>query len=207
MLQSEDLPRPADAVPPAKRTFDRTAVEAAIYDLLVAVGEDPLREGLRDTPARIARACQKHFAGLHTEPDDIPTSPSDGVHNELALFGQIPVHSLCDQHLALFHGVAHVGYLPGADGRLPDSASISRLVDILASRPQAQERLTAELADALVRRTTARGVMVVIEAEHLCMLRRGVRTPATVTTTSAARGHFVTDAASRAEARRLLLRA
>jgi len=205
MLQSENIPLSADTALAPPRTFDRAAVEAAIYDLLVAVGEDPHRDGLRNTPARIARACQKHFAGLHANPDDVPTTPSEERHDELALFRQIPVQSLCDHHLALFQGDVHIGYLPGADGRLPGPAEVARLVDIIASRPQAQERLTAQIADALMGRTNPRGVLVIVEAEHLCTLRRGVRTPAAVTT-SAVRGDFTVDVASRAEARRLLLR-
>ncbi|MBO0679114.1 GTP cyclohydrolase I [Mycolicibacterium sp. S2-37] len=204
MLQSEEVPHSGEATP--TRRFDRAAVEAAIWDLLVAVGEDPHREGLRDTPARIARACQKHFSGLHADPHDILTTSSAEQHDELVLFKQIPVQSLCDHHLALIHGDAHIGYLPGHDGRLPTPSSIARLVDLLASRPQTQDRLTRHIADTLMRKMNPRGVVVLVEAEHLCTVRRGVRRP-TAVSTSAVRGHFSTDAASRAEARRLLLRA
>jgi GTP cyclohydrolase I len=181
-------------------------VEAAIFDLLVALGEDPHRDGLRDTPARVARAYRETFAGLYTDPDDVLTTMFDEQHGELVLVKQIPMYSTCEHHLVSFHGVAHVGYLPGEDGRVTGLSKIARLVDLYAKRPQVQERLTGQIADAVMRKINPRGVIVVVEAEHLCMAMRGVRKPGAVTSTSAVRGQFKTDAASRAEALHLLLR-
>ena len=203
MLRSEHVPHSAKATLAPTRVFDQVAAEAAIYDLLVAIGEDPHRDGLRDTPARVARACQKQFQGLHTDPDSVLTTSSEEPHSELVLLKHIPVRSSCEHHLALFHGVAHVGYLPGVDGRVTGPSNVARLVDLYASRPQVQERLTGQIADALMNRMDPRGVVVVVEAEHLCV----ARPPGATTTTSAVRGHFTNDSASRAEALRLLMRA
>lgn len=197
MLESETLPHSAGANTAPTRSFDRAAVEAAIHILLVAVGEDPHRDGLRDTPARVARACQQRFAGLHADPGDLVLHFTDQQHDDVVLFQQIPVHSLCERHLAHFRGTAHLGYLPGDDGRSPSPSSVARLVDLCAGRPQTQETLTARIADELLRRTNPRGVLVVLEAVHLCA-------PMGTRTTSAVRGHFTVDAAARAEARRLL---
>nr|WP_235010379.1 GTP cyclohydrolase I FolE [Mycobacterium sp. 3519A] len=188
----------------AARTFDQAGVEAAIFDLLVAIGEDPHRDGLKDTPARVARAYRETFAGLYTDPEDVLSTVFDEQHGELVLVKQIPMYSTCEHHLVSFHGVAHVGYLPGADGRVTGLSKIARLVDLYARRPQVQERLTGQIADAFMRKMNPRGVIVVIEAEHLCMAMRGVRKPGAVTTTSAVRGQFATDAAPRAEALHLL---
>ena len=206
MLQSRDVPHTAPAKLKRPPVFDQAGVEAAIYDLLVAIGEDPHRDGLRDTPARVARAYQEQFAGLYTDPDDMLTTMFDEQHDELVLVKQIPMYSTCEHHLVSFHGAAHVGYLPGNDGRVTGLSKIARLVDLYASRPQVQERLTGQIADAFMRKLNPRGVIVVVEAEHLCMAMRGVRKPGAVTTTSAVRGQFQTDAASRAEALQLLLR-
>jgi len=206
VLQSKEVPRPVHAQRKPTPVFDRAGVEAAIYDLLVAIGEDPHRDGLRDTPARVARAYQEQFAGLYTDPDDMLTTMFDEQHDELVLIKQIPMYSTCEHHLVSFHGVAHVGYLPGEDGRVTGLSKIARLVDLYGSRPQLQERLTGQIADAFMHKLNPRGVIVVIEAEHLCMAMRGVRKPGAVATTSAVRGQFKTDAASRAEALHLLLR-
>jgi len=206
VLQSREVPHPIHAQRKPTPVFDRAGVEAAIYDLLVAIGEDPHRDGLRDTPARVARAYQEQFAGLYTDPDDMLTTMFDEQHDELVLIKQIPMYSTCEHHLVSFHGVAHVGYLPGEDGRVTGLSKIARLVDLYGSRPQLQERLTGQIADAFMHKLNPRGVIVVIEAEHLCMAMRGVRKPGAVTTTSAVRGQFKTDAASRAEALHLLLR-
>lgn len=188
------------------RPFDQARAEAAVRELLIALGEDPDRHGLRDTPARVVRAYKEIFAGLYTEPTSVLNAMFDEDHDELVIVKEIPMYSTCEHHLVAFHGVAHVGYIPGADGRVTGLSKIARLVDLYAKRPQVQERLTSQIADALVQRLDPRGVIVVIEAEHLCMAMRGVRKPGATTTTSAVRGQFKSDAASRAEALDLILR-
>ncbi len=191
---------------PRIRAFDQQRAEAAIRELLYAIGEDPERDGLQDTPARVARAYREMFAGLYTDPDSVLNTMFDEEHNELVIVKEIPLYSTCEHHLVSFHGVAHVGYIPGKDGKITGLSKIARLVDLYAKRPQVQERLTSQIADALVNRLDPSGVIVVVEAEHLCMAMRGVRKPGAVTTTSAVRGQFKTDAASRAEALELILR-
>jgi GTP cyclohydrolase I len=188
------------------RAFDQPRAEAAIRELLLAIGEDPERDGLRDTPARVARAYHEMFSGLYIDPDTVLNTTFDEEHNELVIVKEIPMYSTCEHHLVSFHGVAHVGYIPGRDGRVTGLSKIARLVDLYAKRPQVQERLTSQIADAMVDRLDPCGVIVVVEAEHLCMAMRGVRKPGAVTTTSAVRGQFKTDAASRAEALDLILR-
>jgi GTP cyclohydrolase IA len=191
---------------PTSAVFDQERAEAAVRELLIAVGEDPDRHGLIDTPARVARAYKELFAGLYVNPDDALNTTFDEQHDELVLVKQIPMYSTCEHHLVSFHGMAHVGYIPGADGRVTGLSKIARVVDLYAKRPQVQERLTGQIADAVMRKLDPRGVIVVIEAEHLCMAMRGVRKPGAVTTTSAVRGQFKTDKASRAEALELILR-
>ncbi len=186
--------------------FDQPRAEAAIRELLCAIGEDPDRDGLRDTPARVARAYHEMFSGLYIDPDSVLNTMFDEEHNELVIVKEIPMYSTCEHHLVSFHGVAHVGYIPGKHGRVTGLSKIARLVDLYAKRPQVQERLTSQIADALVKQLDPCGVIVVVEAEHLCMAMRGVRKPGAVTTTSAVRGQFKTDAASRAEALDLILR-
>lgn len=188
------------------RVFDQPRAEAAIRELLIAVGEDPDRNGLQDTPARVARAYREIFAGLYTDPATVLSTMFDEEHNELVIVKEIPMYSTCEHHLVSFHGVAHVGYIPNEDGRVTGLSKIARLVDLYAKRPQVQERLTSQIADALVERLDPCGVIVVVEAEHLCMAMRGVRKPGAITTTSAVRGQFKHDAASRAEALDLILR-
>jgi GTP cyclohydrolase I len=188
------------------RVFDQSRAEAAVRELLIAIGEDPDRHGLVDTPARVARSYREMFAGLYTDPDTVLDTTFDEQHDELVLVKEIPLYSTCEHHLVAFHGVAHVGYIPGHDGRVTGLSKIARLVDLYAKRPQIQERLTAQIADALMRKLDPRGVMVIIEAEHLCMSMRGVRKPGAVTTTSAVRGQFKSNNASRAEALELILR-
>ncbi len=182
------------------RTFDAARVEAAVRELLIGIGEDPDREGLKDTPSRVARSYAEVFAGLHTDPDDVLSTTFDEQHSELILVRDIPMYSMCEHHLVSFSGVAHVGYIPGVSGRVTGLSKLARLVDLYAKRPQVQERLTSQVADAIVRRLDPRGVIVVIEAEHLCMAMRGIRKPGATTTTSAVRGLFRSSAASRAEA-------
>jgi GTP cyclohydrolase I len=186
--------------------FDQARAEAAVRELLCAIGEDPERPGLVDTPARVARAYQEMFAGLYIDPDDVLNTTFDEQHDELVLVKDIPMYSTCEHHLVAFHGVAHVGYIPGVDGRVTGLSKLARVVDLYAKRPQVQERLTGQVANALMRKLDPRGVIVVMEAEHLCMAMRGIRKPGAVTTTSAVRGQFKTDKASRAEALELILR-
>lgn len=173
-------------------------------ELLIAIGEDPERDGLRDTPARVARAYEEMFAGLYTEPDTVLERTFDEHHQELILVKDIPIFSTCEHHLVPFHGMAHVGYIPNKDGRVTGLSKIARLVDLYARRPQVQERLTGQVADALVRKLAPRGVIVVIEAEHLCMGMRGIRKPGSRTVTSAVRGMLQSSPTSRAEALALI---
>lgn len=186
--------------------FDQDRAEAAVRELLIAIGEDPERQGLIDTPSRVARACREMFAGLYTNPDDMLNTTFDEQHDELVLVKDIPMYSTCEHHLVAFHGVAHVGYIPGVDGRVTGLSKLARLVDLYAKRPQVQERLTGQVADAMMRKLDPRGVIVVVEAEHLCMAMRGIRKPGATTTTSAVRGQFKTDSTLRAEALDLITR-
>lgn len=190
--------------PQSARSYDAPAVERAIRDLLVAVGEDPDRDGLRDTPARVARALAEQYSGLSQSPEDVLTTVFDLAHDELVLVKDIELHSTCEHHLLPFHGVAHVGYIPGTDGRITGLSKLARLVDVFARRPQVQERLTSQVADSLMRILHPRGAIVVIEAEHMCMTIRGVRKPAARTVTSAVRGGL-RDPATRAEAMSLII--
>jgi GTP cyclohydrolase I len=190
----------------APAAFDQGRAEKAVRELLYAIGEDPDRQGLVDTPARVARAYQEMFAGLYSNPDDVLNTTFDEQHDELVLVKDIPMYSTCEHHLVAFHGVAHVGYIPGQDGRVTGLSKLARVVDLYAKRPQVQERLTGQIADSLMRKLDPRGVIVVVEAEHLCMAMRGIRKPGASTTTSAVRGQFKTDKASRSEALDLILR-
>ena len=183
---------------------DLTRAEAAVRELLLAVGEDPDREGLQETPARVARAYAETFAGLHQDPADVLSTTFDIGHDEMVLVKDIELYSTCEHHLVPFHGVAHVGYIPNVDGRVTGLSKLARLVDVFARRPQVQERLTSQVADALVQHLQPRGVIVVIECEHLCMSMRGVRKPGSRTVTSAVRGQM-RNAATRAEAMSLIL--
>lgn len=188
------------------RPFDQARAEAAVRELLIAVGEDPERPGLLDTPARVARSYKEIFAGLYSEPDDALNTTFDEGHQELVLVRDIPMFSTCEHHLVSFHGVAHVGYIPGSSGKVTGLSKLARVVDLYAKRPQVQERLTSQVADAVMRKLDPRGAIVVIEAEHLCMAMRGIRKPGASTTTSAVRGLFQSSAASRSEALDLILR-
>jgi GTP cyclohydrolase I len=191
------------AEPPAVRPFDAARVEAAVRELLIGIGEDPDREGLAQTPARVARAYAETFEGLHQTADHVLTTTFSLGHDELVLVKDIPMFSTCEHHLVPFHGVAHVGYIPGEDGRITGLSKLARLVDLYARRPQVQERLTTQVADALVNILNARGVIVVVECEHLCMSMRGIRKPGARTITSAVRGQM-RDTATRAEAMALI---
>jgi GTP cyclohydrolase I len=175
-----------------------------VRELLIAVGEDPDREGLRETPARVARAYEEIFQGLYSDPDEVLDRTFDEHHQELILVKDIPMFSVCEHHLVPFHGAAHVGYIPNVDGRVTGLSKLARLVDLYARRPQVQERLTAQVANALMRKLEPRGVIVVIEAEHLCMGMRGIRKPGSRTITSAVRGMLQSSPTSRAEALSLI---
>ena len=192
-------------VDPATRPpFDHARVEAAVRELLLAVGEDPGRDGLRETPARVARSYAEIFSGLYQRPQDVLTTTFDLGHDELIMLRDIEVFSTCEHHLVPFHGVAHVGYIPSLDGRITGLSKLARLIDVYAKRPQVQERLTTQVADALTVLLQPRGVIVVVECEHLCMSMRGIRKPGAKTVTSAVRGQL-RDAATRAEAMSLIL--
>jgi GTP cyclohydrolase I len=188
------------------RPFDQQRAEAAVRELLLAIGEDPERDGLLDTPARVARSYAEIFRGLHERPDDVLSTTFDLGHDELVLVRDIEVYSTCEHHLVPFHGVAHVGYIPSTDGRITGLSKIARLVDVFAKRPQVQERLTTQVADAMVRVLEPRGVIVVVECEHLCMSMRGVRKPGARTMTSAVRG-VLREVATRAEVMALITKA
>ena len=178
---------------------DHERARAAVRDLLIAVGEDPDREGLVDTPERVARAYEEIFAGLHQDPSEVLTKTFNEDHRELVLVRDIPVYSTCEHHLVPFYGKAHIGYIPGKSGKVTGLSKLARLVDLYAKRPQVQERLTKQVADAMVKRLQPQAVIVVIECEHLCIAMRGIRKPGATTTTSAVRGGFQTNPASRAE--------
>ncbi|WP_030838209.1 GTP cyclohydrolase I FolE [Streptomyces hygroscopicus] len=184
--------------------FDEKRAENAIRELLIAVGEDPDREGLRETPGRVARAYKEIFAGLRQEPEDVLTTTFDLGHDEMVLVKDIEVMSSCEHHLVPFVGVAHVGYIPSLDGKITGLSKLARLVDVFARRPQVQERLTTQIADSLMRILEPRGVIVVVECEHMCMTMRGVRKPGAKTLTSAVRGQL-RDPATRAEAMSLIM--
>jgi GTP cyclohydrolase I len=184
--------------------FDLTRAEAAIRELLLAAGEDPEREGLVDTPRRVARAYAEMFAGMRMRPEDVLTTTFDIGHDEMVLVKDIEVWSMCEHHLAPFTGVAHIGYIPSEDGRITGLSKLARLVEVYARRPQVQERLTTQVADAMSDLLKPRGSIVVFECEHLCMTMRGVRKPGAKTVTSAVHGQL-RDPATRAEAMSLII--
>jgi len=186
--------------------IDTARIERAVREILIAIGEDPDREGLAATPARVARAYAEQFAGLGQRPEDVLTTVFDADHDELVLVRDIEVYSTCEHHLVPFFGHAHVGYIPNEKGQITGLSKIARLVDLYARRPQVQERMTSQIADGLMHVLEPRGVLVVIEAEHLCMSMRGVRKPGAKTVTSAVRGSIRDSDRTRAEAMSLLLR-
>jgi GTP cyclohydrolase I len=185
-------------------SFDSQKVEEGVRLILEGIGEDPGRDGLKDTPRRVAEMYLEVFAGLHQEPDAVVDTVFDVGHDEMIMVRDITLYSICEHHLIPWVGKAHVGYVPGEDGRITGLSKLARLVDVLAKRPQVQERLTTEIAEVLERTLKPRGVFVVIEAEHLCMSMRGVKKPGSTTVTSAVRGVFKTDARTRAEAMGLI---
>jgi GTP cyclohydrolase I len=183
---------------------DLPRIERAVHEILLAIGEDPTRDGLLDTPARVARGMAEQFAGLRQRPADILTTVFESNHDEMIIVKDIEVYSTCEHHLVPFHGVAHVGYIPNVKGEITGLSKLARLVDVYAKRPQVQERMTAQIADALEEILEPRGVIVVIECEHLCISMRGVRKPGARTVTSAVRGAFRESDRTRAEALRLI---
>ena len=189
---------------PVASGVDQARAEAAVRELLRAVGEDPDRDGLLETPARVARAYAELFAGLRQDAAEVLATTFSIDHEEMIIVRDIELFSTCEHHLLPFHGVAHVGYIPNESGVVTGLSKLARLVEVFARRPQVQERITTQVADALVEHLQARGVIVVIEAEHLCMTMRGVRKPGARTITSAVRGQL-RDPATRSEAMSLFL--
>ena len=185
------------------KSFDQDRAERAISELLAALGEDLERDGLRDTPKRVARALKENFQGLYKDPKDVLTTTFDLGHEELIIVKDIEVYSHCEHHLAPFFGVAHIGYIPGESGKVTGLSKLARLVDLYARRPQVQERLTTQIADSMVEILQPGGVIVIIDCEHLCMSMRGVRKSQARTVTSAVRG-MLRDPATRAEAMSLI---
>jgi GTP cyclohydrolase I len=191
--------------PAAKAPFDSARAEAAIRELLLAIGEDPEREGLLKTPGRVARAYRESFEGLQQDPSEVLTTIFDEGHDEMVLVRDISFASFCEHHLLPFMGTASVGYIPNESGQITGLSKLARLVEVFARRPQVQERLTTQIADALESCLSPKGVIVVVQAEHLCMSIRGVRKPGSLTVTSAVRGQFRTSVATRSEAMSLIL--
>ncbi len=184
--------------------IDLARIEKAVREILIAIGEDPDRDGLVRTPRRVAEMYAEICSGLQEDPAQHLVTTFEANHDEMVMVRDIPLYSICEHHLVAFHGRAHVAYIPGADGRITGLSKLARLVDGFAKRPQVQERLTTQIADALVEALQPRGAFVLIEAEHLCMSMRGVRKPGTLTITSAVRGLFKDSQATRAEVMALL---
>jgi GTP cyclohydrolase I len=200
MSLDDDIDDDRDATSPHIVGVDLLRIEAAVREILIAVGEDPDRDGLRRTPTRVAEMYAEILSGLHDDPSRHLLVSFNEEHDEMVMVRDIPFASVCEHHLIPFIGRAHVAYIPNSDGRITGLSKLARLVDGFARRPQVQERLTSQVAEALVDRLAPRGVLVVIEAEHLCMSMRGVRKPGSMTVTSAVRGLFRMDVAARAEA-------
>lgn len=198
------IPADTDERPAEAPEIDQPRIAAAVREILAAIGEDPGRDGLLDTPARVARMYAEIFAGLHDTPDRHLKTTFEADHDEMVMVRDIPVYSACEHHLIPFVGHAHIAYIPNDNGRITGLSKLARLADVYARRPQVQERLTVQIADALERVLEPRGALVVVEAEHLCMSMRGVRKAGTTTVTSAVRGLFRTNTATRYEAMRLI---
>jgi GTP cyclohydrolase I len=195
-LEPDETPRPP---------YDAKRVADAVREILLAIGEDPDRDGLRDTPERVARAYAEIFGGLWQTPEEVLSTTFDIGHDELVLVRDIEMYSCCEHHLVPFHGVAHIGYIPSDVGKITGLSKLARLVEVFARRPQVQERLTTQIADSLMRILEPQGAIVVIEAEHLCMTMRGIRKPGARTITSAVRGSLNDCPSTRAEAMSLIL--
>ncbi|MEV4626446.1 GTP cyclohydrolase I FolE [Micromonospora sp. NPDC049523] len=190
---------------PVEQAVDLARIEKAVREILIAVGEDPDRDGLVKTPARVARAYAELFAGLRVDPAQVLRTTFEANHSELVLVRDIDVMSLCEHHLLPFRGLAHIGYIPGASGRITGLSKLARLVEVYARRPQVQERLTTQIADLLTDKLQPRGVVVVLECEHMCMAMRGIQKAGAKTITSAVRGSLQRDSKSRAEAMALIM--
>ncbi len=201
-----NVPDPLPLPPEMAPSVDRARIEAAVREILAAIGEDPDRDGLLDTPARVARMYAETCAGLHEDPARHLKVTFDAGHDEMIMVRDIALYSMCEHHLVPFFGTAHVAYIPNTDGRVTGLSKLARLVDGFARRPQVQERLTTQVADAIEATLAPRGVLVVVEAEHMCMAMRGIRKAGASTVTSAVRGIFRSDAAARAEAMRFIER-
>ncbi|HEY2578556.1 MAG TPA: GTP cyclohydrolase I FolE [Streptosporangiaceae bacterium] len=184
--------------------IDLPRIERAVREILLAIGEDPGRDGLRATPARVARAYAEQFSGMRQRPEDVLTTVFDADHDEMVLVRDIEVYGTCEHHLVPFFGYAHIGYIPNEKGQITGLSKLARLIDMYARRLQVQERMTSQVADALMSTLEPRGVIVVVEAEHLCMTMRGVRKPGAKTLTSAVRGIFRDSDRTRAEAMSLM---
>ena len=193
----------ADIDPAQRQSFDQQKIENAIREIIIAIGEDPDRDGLQDTPARVARAYKEMFSGLYKRPEEVLATTFDLNHNELVIVKNIDIFSVCEHHLLPFVGKASVGYIPNNNGQITGLSKLARLIDVYAKRPQVQERLTSQVADALMRILKPQGVIVVIECEHFCMSMRGVSKPGSKTTTSVVRGNLQ-DPALRHEALTLI---
>ncbi|CAB4743816.1 MAG: GTP cyclohydrolase I FolE [Actinobacteria bacterium] len=185
---------------PSTTVVDKPRIERAVREILVAIGEDPDRDGLLDTPSRVARMYEEVCSGLREDPSEHLLKMFEADHDEMVMVRDIPLHSLCEHHLVPFVGKAHVAYIPNMQGRITGLSKIARLVDGFARRPQVQERLTQQIATALDKTLEPRGVLVVIEAEHLCMSMRGIRKSGSSTVTSSVHGVFRENASSRMEA-------
>jgi GTP cyclohydrolase I len=203
-LNTADVESDNDGADSLGGGVDLARVEKAVREILIGIGEDPDRDGLRDTPARVARMYSETVGGLHDDPAKHLKVTFDLGHDEMIMVRDIPIYSLCEHHLVPFFGTAHVAYIPDETGRITGLSKLVRLADSFARRPQVQERLTTQIADSIESVLTPRGVLVVIEAEHLCMSMRGIRKPGASTVTSAVRGLFRTDPAARAEAMRFV---
>jgi GTP cyclohydrolase I len=204
-MTDEPIDEPIDDLSAADTPMDLGRITKAVREILEAIGEDPDRDGLRDTPARVARMYAEVCSGLHEQADTHLDVTFEACHDEMVMVRDIPLYSLCEHHLIPFVGKAHVAYIPGDDGRITGLSKLARLTDAYARRPQVQERLTVEIADEIDRTLAPRGVMVVVEAEHLCMTMRGIRKPGATTVTSAVRGLFRTSVATREEAMRFVV--
>jgi GTP cyclohydrolase I len=195
-----DTGRIDDEEYPEMPGFDREKIERGVRLLLEGIGEDADRDGVRETPRRVADMYREVFAGIGRDPEELVTVVEGADHDEMIMVRDIPLYSSCEHHLLPFIGKAHVAYIPSRDGRITGLSKIARVVDLLSKRPQVQERLTTQIADSLDRALDPRGVFVVIEAEHLCMTMRGIKKPGSATVTSAVRGLFRSDARTRQEA-------
>lgn len=199
----DEISRISNDLAPVTTPVDQARIEEAVREILLAIGEDPERDGLKQTPSRVARAYVELAQGMRESAKEVLSTTFDLGHEELIIVRDIEFQSLCEHHMLPFHGVTHIGYIPGTDGRITGLSKLARLVEVFARRLQVQERLTSQIADSMTEILNPAGVLVVVDAEHLCMSMRGVRKPGARTVTSAVRGQL-RDAATRAEAMALL---